>query len=91
VNKLILKKPRLSCDLHDYLEIACMYGYQVELKLESGLIVCGKPITTGINKQRLEYLLFEVDPSLKKEKLLLCDLSSMQVKTKHAKFKNISF
>lgn len=86
-----MNKPSLSCDLHDYLEIACMYGYQVELKLKNGLTFCGKPITTGINKQRVEYLLFEVAASIEREKLLLCDLSSMQVITKNAKFKNISF
>ena len=86
-----MNEPSLSCNLHDYLEIACMYGYRVELKLNSGLVVCGKPITTGINKQRVEYLLFEMDPSLKKGKLLLNDLSSMLVTTKNAKFKNINF
>jgi len=81
----------LDCDLHDYLEIACMFGYQVELKLVNGLIYAGKPITTGINKARLEYLLFEVSAPLQKKKLLLSELKSMKVLTENAQFENVSF
>ena len=32
----------ISCDLHDYIEVACMYGYQVRLILKDQSTVEGK-------------------------------------------------
>lgn len=45
----------LNCDLHDYLEIACLYKFEVELILNDETKNLGIPITTKtINK--IEYL-----------------------------------
>jgi Rho-binding antiterminator len=45
----------LKCDLHDYLEIACLYKFEVIIILKDATKVLGLPITTNtINK--IEYL-----------------------------------
>ncbi|MFU5691769.1 Rho-binding antiterminator, partial [Pseudomonas aeruginosa] len=33
----------IACDLHDYLEIACLYRYRLLLELEDG-VCSGQPI-----------------------------------------------
>lgn len=81
----------LSCELYDYLEIACMYAYQVELELKDGQRHTGKPQTVTI-LDHLEYLLFQPDTDPKKEiKLSVIEIKSMRVLTKNARFEFIEF
>ena len=81
----------LSCDLHDYLEIACMYAYQVELELNEGQKCTGKPLTTITSEQK-EYLLFRSDTAPDKElKLGVLEIKSMRVLSKNARFKFVEF
>ncbi|TKF13531.1 transcriptional regulator [Vibrio genomosp. F6] len=44
----------ISCSNYDYIEIACMYKYPVEITLESGHHVVGKAIDTARNQQSEE-------------------------------------
>ncbi len=48
----------ISCHIHDYVEIACMYGYQIRLTLYTGDKVTGRAKTTS-SKDKLEYLVIE--------------------------------
>ena len=81
----------LSCDLYDYLEIACMYAYHVELELKGGQKYTGKPQTVTI-LNHLEYLIFQPDTEPKKEiKLSVIEIKSMRVLTKNARFEFIEF
>lgn len=48
----------MLCDLHDYLEIACMYEIEVEITLKDGACHQGVPITTQTKKNEGEYLQF---------------------------------
>jgi Rho-binding antiterminator len=45
----------LKCDLHDYLEIACLYKFEVELILKEDTKILGIPITIKTN-EKTEYL-----------------------------------
>jgi Rho-binding antiterminator len=45
----------LNCDLHDYLEIACLYKFEVELLLTDGTMILGVAITTKTIEKN-EYL-----------------------------------
>ncbi|MEM8497595.1 MAG: Rho-binding antiterminator [Pseudomonadota bacterium] len=46
----------LQCDLHDYLEIACLYAITVELDLKDGTQLTGTPVTTRANSHIGEFL-----------------------------------
>jgi Rho-binding antiterminator len=86
----------ISCDDYDYLEIACLYAYEVKLQLKSGETVEGKAITTGINEHKQEYLLIESQVqeeanSSSKQQVLLSQLSAMDVLTPNAKFRSVVF
>lgn len=46
----------IKCDLHDYLEIACLFKVEVELTLKDATKITGIPITTTIDSERNECL-----------------------------------
>lgn len=46
----------LQCDLHDYIEIVCLYQYPLRLTLVDGQQLHGSALTTGYNAQRQECL-----------------------------------
>lgn len=77
----------ISCDLHDYLEIACLYGYQVKLTLDDHQIVKGKAIDTKTLNKR-EYLIID---NGQKRQIELNHLKKLQVLTQNARFTEVYF
>lgn len=77
----------ISCELYDYLEIACLYGYQVRLKLKDGQQIEGKAVDIATVEKR-EYLLICND---KQHSIDLTQLAKLQVQTPHAKFSKVNF
>jgi Rho-binding antiterminator len=51
----------LKCDLHDYLEIACLFKIEVEITLIDATQVIGLPITTTIDSDRNECLVMIIN------------------------------
>ena len=81
----------LSCDLYDYMEIACMYAYKIELQLKDGQRYTGKPRTIIISDHK-EYLMFLPDAVPARElQLNLLELKSMRVLSENARFEFIEF
>jgi Rho-binding antiterminator len=79
----------ISCELHDYLEIACMYGYRVKLSMKDHQTIEGKAIDTLTTAEKLEYLI--IDNGHEQQQIELNQLVKMVVLTPNAKFKNVSF
>jgi len=76
----------ISCDLHDYLEIACMYGYQIQLTLNDNRIIEGKAMNTMTADKR-EFLVIDNDHGHgQKEQIELNQIRKLQVLTPNAKF-----
>ncbi|AHL32338.1 transcriptional antiterminator [Pseudomonas brassicacearum] len=46
----------LNCDLHDYLEIACLYGYTLDIELTDGQRLTARAITTRTARTWEEFL-----------------------------------
>lgn len=82
----------MHCDLHDYLEIACLFHYQVEIMLTTGVVILGQATTTLTEKRRQEFLIFlPADKQKPEMKIPLNELSKLSVKDEQAKFKQIDF
>jgi Rho-binding antiterminator len=47
----------LACDLYDYLEIACMHRYQLDIELVDGSHLRGQALTTETMANKGEFLL----------------------------------
>ena len=50
----------IQCQLYDYIEIACMRHYRLDIELISGEIITGKALTTRI-KHKQEFIVVDVD------------------------------
>jgi Rho-binding antiterminator len=79
----------IFCELHDYLEIACMYGYRVKLMLKDHQTIEGKALDLLTTAEKWEYLV--IDNGHEQQQIELNQLGKMQVLTPNADFKGVSF
>ena len=78
----------ISCELHDFVEVACMYGYQLKLILKNNQIVVGKAIDIVSSPEKRECLVIDSDS---RQHIELTQLAKMQVLTPNAKFSEVIF
>jgi Rho-binding antiterminator len=82
-------KDVISCELHDFVEVVCMYGYQLRLILKNGEVIEGKAVDIlSIDQQEL---LVVDDDNGEKKQIDLIALAKMQVLTPNAKFSEVVF
>ena len=79
----------ISCDIHDYVEIACMYRFEVKLVLKNGRTVRGKSFQTAYNENKEECVVLETEYG--NEKIVLEQIELMEAITKNPHFEKISF
>lgn len=78
----------ISCDLHDFVEVACMYGYQLKLILKNDQIIDGKAIDIVNSPEKNECLVIDSDT---RQQVELIRLAKMEVLTPNAKFSEVIF
>ena len=49
----------MNCDLHDYLEIACLRGYRLDIELHDGSRRVATALTTRTSSDKEEFLRLE--------------------------------
>lgn len=49
----------LDCDLHDYVEIACLHGYRLRVELIEGTVFEAKALTTRTAPSKEEFLVLQ--------------------------------
>ena len=79
----------IDCDLHDYLEIACMYHYWLHIELTDGTCFDAKALTTCTTVEKEEFLV--VEQSENQQKIRLDCLSAITALTPGATFSTVSF
>ncbi|MDV6343010.1 Rho-binding antiterminator [Nitrosomonas sp. Is37] len=79
----------IECELHDYIEVACMYGYQVKLILKNQQIFEGKAKDIVTTAEKREFLI--IDNEQGSQQVELIQLEKMQVLTPNAQFKEVVF
>lgn len=79
----------MSCEQHDYIEIACLYRYAVTLTLTSGTTLSGIALDTARDQLRQECIKILADGT---EQLIpLADISRMTVNTDNPHFRIVDF
>lgn len=78
----------IACDLFDYIEVACLYGYEVKLKLKDDQVLTGKAINVTTSGDKREFLIID---NGQKQQVDLTQLAYMHVLTPGAKFHDVSF
>ncbi|MCK9609289.1 MAG: Rho-binding antiterminator [Methylomonas sp.] len=86
--KTDMSKCAIACDLHDYIEIACLYHYQVVLTLRDQQTIEGKAIDTLTSTEKREYLIID---NGQKQQIELNQLKKLQVLTPNAQFTEVIF
>ncbi|WP_419710987.1 Rho-binding antiterminator [Pseudomonas sp. NFX224] len=49
----------MNCDLYDYLEVACMRGYRLDVELKDGTRLEAKALDTRTSSEKEEFLRLE--------------------------------
>ena len=78
----------ISCVNHDYVEIACMYYFEVKLYLNNSQIVKGKAMQTTYNN-REECIVLETEAG--NQEIVLEQVASMEAVRKNPHFDRINF
>jgi len=84
----VVAKCSVSCDLHDYIEITCLYGYRVKLTLKDSQTIEGKAIDTMTTAEKREFLVID---NGHKQQIELNQIKKLQVLTPNAQFTEIVF
>jgi Rho-binding antiterminator len=79
----------ISCANHDYVEIACMYKFEVKLVLKNSRIVKGKALQTTYNENREECIVLKTE--IGSVKIVLEQVASMEAVRKNPHFGKINF
>jgi Rho-binding antiterminator len=79
----------ISCDLHDYIEVACMRNYRVELVLKGGEVIVGKALDVITSPEKQEFLI--IDNGGEKQQIELTQLHKMIALTPNASFNEVEF
>lgn len=78
----------ISCEQHDFVEVACMYRYRLKLVLKNKQMIEGTAIDIVNSSEKQEYLVIDSDSRLQIE---LTQLAKMEVLTTNAKFSEVIF
>ena len=79
----------IDCDLHDYLEIACLYHYWLRIELTDSRCFDAKALTTCTTTDKEEFLLVEHDED--QQTIRLDHLSTITALPPGALFSTVSF
>ena len=85
-----MHKEVISCELHDFIEVACMYGYRLKLTLKNDETIEGKAIDIVNSSQKRECLVIASEDNTCQQ-IDLTELAKMQVLTPNAKFQEVVF
>jgi Rho-binding antiterminator len=79
----------ISCANHDYVEIACLYRFEILLVLKDGQVLRGKALQTAYNANREECLVMETGAG--NEEIVLDQVASMKAITNNPHFEKLDF
>ncbi|WP_331774555.1 Rho-binding antiterminator [Sulfurospirillum sp. 1612] len=79
----------ISCAHYDYIEIACLYHYDIKLTLKSGEVIEGRALDTARNSDLKECI--KIKTSVDEPLIVLDDIMRLQIKTKNPHFQSVSF
>lgn len=79
----------ISCEQHDYIEIACLYNYRVRLTLDSGVQLEGAAVDTVRNQSKEECM--KIRDGSSEHLVVLDSITTMEALVQNPHFKVISF
>jgi len=79
----------ISCQQYDYIEIACMYRYDIKLTMKSGTLLQAKALDTARNEDNKECIKVMSDEG---ERLIVLDeITLLEATHSNPHFQTVSF
>ncbi|MEO0345584.1 MAG: Rho-binding antiterminator [Pseudomonadota bacterium] len=78
----------IACDLHDHIEVACLYRYELEVHLANSSTVTGRALTTQTWPDKTEHLVLGTSEDSKS--VSLHEIRRIDVTTPGARFTSLS-
>lgn len=85
----LVDKLMISCERHDYIEIACTYRYPIRLTMKSGEVLECIALDTNLNENREECI--KVDISGTNNLVVLNDILELECRVKNPHFDSVRF
>ena len=79
----------ISCDQHDYIEIACTFRYPLKLTMKSGVVIECIAVDTKLNENKAECIKVLINGS--DSLVVLTDVASLQVCVENPHFQQVIF
>ena len=79
----------ISCDQHDYIEIACTFRYPIRITMKQASVIECTAIDTALNDKRLECIKVETEGT--ERLIVLDDISSLEVCIQNPHFQKVTF
>lgn len=79
----------ISCDQHDYVEIACTFRYPLKLTMKQGNIIEGIALDTKLNERKVECIKIGVEES--ERLVVLAEVSILEVCVDNPHFRIVCF
>ena len=79
----------ISCEQHDYIEIACTFRYRVKLVMKSGDSLEGVAIDTKYDLNKAECI--KIEDQGTQRLVPLVDISRMEAMVENPHFRSVSF
>ncbi|RUO44132.1 transcriptional regulator [Aliidiomarina taiwanensis] len=79
----------ITCDQHDYVEIACLFQYPVRLHMRAGEAIEGIAVNTCLNEAREECI--ELNQHGHHRLVALDQVASLEVRVENPHFQQVSF
>lgn len=79
----------ISCNEHDYVEIACMYQYPIKVTMKTGGVIECKALDTQYNSAREECI--KVDVAGIENEVIINNVAKIEVCIENPHFQEISF
>jgi len=78
----------IQCHLYDYIEIACLHHYTLNIDLLDGDQITAKAMTTGVHEKE-EFLVVETQENNIKQEIRLDKINKITALDKNAEFKTV--
>ena len=84
-----MKSESIDCAVHDYVETACLFHYEVRVTLAGGEHIEGRAETIKLRDDRTEVLILTTHEELKE--VVLNEATRLEVLTPGARFDSVTF
>lgn len=79
----------ISCDQHDYIEIACTFRYPIKLTMNSGVIIECIALDTKLDENKIECIEVSLDDD--ERLIVLDDIAILEVRIDNPHFHIVCF